>query len=1014
MTSSPLLHTLSIFITISIAVAAAESPEILSLLSIKSSLTDPLGTFDDWVLTNSSSSYSSTPIWCTWTGIKCSRRTGHVTALDLSGRNLSGNIPPDINALSHLHYLNLSRNSFAGEFPAAILRRLPNLKILDINHNSYSSLPTFPPAALKSLNFFNAYSNSFAGALPESFVPLKNLEYLNLGGSYFSGEIPASYGSFSKLRHLYLHGNSLTGPIPAELGNLKELEHFELGYNSYSGGVPLEFSDLSKLEYLDISSSNLSGNLPTGLARLGRLQELLLFKNHLSGPIPENWAEMKSLQVLDLSDNNLSGRIPTGFSGLESLRMVSLLNNNLSGEIPGGFGDLPNLEVLYLWNNSLSGILPKRLGSNSRLQSLDVSSNSLTGPIPRNLCLGDSLVKLVLFSNRFFGEIPLTLANCTRLSRLRIHDNRLNGSIPYGFGSLPNLTFVDVSGNGLSGLIPDDLANARQLGFLNISGNSFESPLPGGIWKAPCLKILLASSSGLTGKIPRFEGCTSFYRIELDGNDLDGSIPGDISQCTKLISLNLSRNSLSGIIPWEIASLPSITNLDLSRNHLTGAIPSGLGSVRTLENLDVSYNRLTGPLPSSGVLFSSLHPSAFAGNEGLCGKILDKPCQEDAPATDMVAKDERRQPKKTAGAIVWIMAVAFGIGVFILVAGSHCRGRYSGNLLCDHGDVGPWKLTAFQRLNFTADDVLECLNMSENVIGMGSTGAVYKAKMPSGDIIAVKKLWGKNKDTIRRRRGVLAEVDVLGTVRHRNIVRLLGCCSNAECTMLLYEYMANGSLDDLLHGKNKWDNLVADWSTRYKIALGVAQGVCYLHHDCDPVIVHRDLKPSNILLDEKMEARLADFGVAKLIHGRESMSVIAGSYGYIAPEYAYTLQVDERSDVYSYGVVLMEILTGKRSVDSEFGDGNCIVDWVKAKIKIKNGVDEVLDKNAGAGCASVKEEMLLLLRIALLCTCRNPADRPSMRDVVSMLQEVKPGGKLPPAAGEFVAVDIPATQKPEY
>ncbi|KAL0298377.1 UNVERIFIED_CONTAM: Leucine-rich repeat receptor-like protein kinase TDR [Sesamum radiatum] len=943
--------------TTAVEVAAASSPplELLSLLSIKSSLKDPVNTFHDWDPTTAFSRPGFQPVWCSWPGVRCDRRTNQVTSLDLSGRNLSGSISTDIRYLSHLHHLNLSKNSFVGPLQAAIFE-LPNLRILDINHNFFNS--SFSPgmSKLKSLTFLNAYSNSFTGPLPEELIYLKNLEYLNLGGSYFEGEIPSSYGKFSKLKSLYLHGNSLTGRIPAELAFLNQLEHMELGYNSYTGGLPVEFASLSNLVYLDISSANLSGNLPAEFGRLRKLEILLLFRNNLSGSIPVNWAQLESIQILDLSDNNLSGEIPGGFSALKELNTLSLMNNNLTGEIPEGIGELPNLEVLSLWNNSLSGILPQKLGSNAKLQRLDVSTNSLTGPIPPNLCL-KQLIKLMLFSNQFVVKLE----------------------------------------------------------FLNISENPFNSELPDNIWSAPSIQIFSASSSNLNGKIPDFIGCRSFYKIELDGNNLSGSIPWDIGHCEKLICLNLRRNSLTGIIPWEISALPSITDVDLSHNFLTGAIPSNFNNCSTLENFNVSYNQLTGPVPSSGLVFSSLHPSSFSGNEGLCGAILNKTCRTEAPEAG--AMDVPRPPKKTAGAIVWIMAAAFGIGLVILIAGSRCFRATYGRKFSTDRDVGPWKLTAFQRLNFTADDVLECLNMTDKIIGMGSTGTVYKAEMPGGEIIAVKKLWGKHKDTIRKRRGVLAEVDVLGNVRHRNIVRLLGCCSKTQCTMLLYEYMPNGSLDDLLHGKNKGDNLVADWVIRYKIALGVAQGICYLHHDCDPVIVHRDLKPSNILLDAEMEARVADFGVAKLIQSDESMSVIAGSYGYIA-QYAYTLQVDEKSDIYSYGVVLMEILTGKRSVHAEFGDGNSIVDWVKTKIKTKNGLSDVLDKNAGASCASVREEMMLLLRVALLCTSRNPADRPSMRDVVSMLHEAKPKRKLPGSGGGAGSDnmvdgrDFPEPQKP--
>ncbi|KAM7491757.1 hypothetical protein LguiA_034678 [Lonicera macranthoides] len=967
--------------------------QLISLLSLKSSLKDPLNTFHDWT-----PSPSSTKVWCSWSGVKCDNKTARITALDLSKRNLSGQIPANIRQLSDLTHLNISGNAFEGPLQPVIFE-LPNLKILDISRNYFNS--TFPlnVSKLNQLTFLDAFSNSFTGPLPDEFTRLEFLENLNLGGSYFSGQIPAIYGHFPALKFLNLAGNLLTGPIPSQLGSLAELEHLEIGYNEFTGGLPAELANLSNLQYLDISTANVSGEIPPELGNLTKLDSFLLFKNHFTGKIPASLGQMEALKFLDVSDNKLSGTIPREFSLMKQLNMLSLMNNELTGEIPEGIGELPNLDTVSLWNNSLTGFLPQKLGRNAKLFKLDVSSNSLSGPIPPNLCLGNQLVKLILFSNKFVGELPSSLANCTSLLRFRIQNNNLNGSIPYGFGYLPNLTFIDMSKNNFSGSIPKDFGNAEKLQYLNISVNSFNSELPSNIWSSPSLQIFSASDSKLTGKIPEFIGCRSLYKIELDGNDLSGSIPWDIHHCEKLILLNLQFNSLTGIIPWEISTLPSITDVDLSHNFLTGTIPSNFENCSTLENFNVSFNQLTGPVPSSGSIFSSFHPSSFTGNEGLCGGVIRKPCRTEGLAAGEAVV--RPQPKKTAGAIVWITAAAFGIGLFILIAGSRCfHAKYTRRrFAAGDREIGPWKLTAFQRLNFAADDVLECLSTTDKIIGMGSTGTVYKAEMPGGEIIAVKKLWGNHKDTIRRRRGVLAEVEVLGNVRHRNIVRLLGCCSNSECTMLLYEYMPNGSLDDLLHGKNKGDNLVADWLTRYKIALGVAQGICYLHHDCDPVIVHRDLKPSNILLDGEMEARVADFGVAKLIECDESMSVIAGSYGYIAPEYAYTLQVDEKSDIYSFGVVLLEILSGKRSVTAEFGDGNSIVDWVRSKIRTKDGIKDVLDENAGASCASVRDEMMLLLKVALLCTSKNPADRPSMRDVVSMLQEAKPKRKSPKDGG---------------
>lgn len=980
-----LLHALIFSYGEEAHVAGSNHTEVRALMALKAGIVDTSGHLSDWEVHGDELSASP----CSWTGVFCDLESENVTELDLSRMNLTGTISDEIRELQHLKVLNISFNQFSGAFPVVIFN-LTRLRSLDINHNSFEGYFPAGISKLKNLVNFIAFSNSFKGPLPLEFVEMAFLEQLNLGGSYFNGSIPEQYGMFKNLKYLHLAGNSLTGKIPPELGRLHGLRHLEIGYNFYEGGIPWQLSNMTELEYLDIAQANLSGALPWELGMLRKLNALFLFKNNLSGTLPPQLSNLRSVLSLDLSNNTISGSIPLGFSRLKNLKLLSLMYNNLSGSMPQGIGNLPNLEIVQLWNNSLSGILPPNLGRNRKLKQLDVSSNQFTGPIPPDLCASGKLFKLIMFSNRFTGEIPSGLARCPTLWRFRIEDNMLSGRIPQGFGSLQNLTYMDLSHNNLSTSgVPADLCDAPRLQYINVSYNPYlGGRLPKNIWSTPTLQILSASFANISGSLPSFRNCGSLYKLELQGNSLSGNIPRDVGHCQKFLNLQLHRNQLSGTIPPELALLPSITEIDLSHNALTGMIPETFNNCSTLEIFNVSFNHLNGPIPSYGPMFQNINISAFAGNPDLCGGVLS-PCYEFPPYY--------APPSKKQSSMIWVMACVFAICLFILIVGTRCFYKQykwyisGGNKYRSEHDEGPWKMTAFQRLNFTVDAILECLK-SSNVIGMGSAGTVYKAEMPNGEVIAVKKLWKNQKETNRRRRGVLAEVDVLGNVRHRNIVRLLGCCSNNETTLLLYEHMPNGSLADLLHG-NKEANVLADWMTRYKIAVGVAQGLMYLHHDCYPVVVHRDVKPSNILLDADMEARVADFGVAKLIQTDESMSVIAGSYGYIAPEYAYTLQVDEKSDIYSFGVVLLEILTGRRSVDSEFGDAINIVDWVRSKIQTKEGIAEVLDQNVGASCGSVQEEMMLVLRVALLCTTRCPADRPSMRDVVSMLSEAKPRRK---------------------
>uniref|UniRef100_A0A0D9X4C0 non-specific serine/threonine protein kinase n=1 Tax=Leersia perrieri TaxID=77586 RepID=A0A0D9X4C0_9ORYZ len=976
--------------------SASSAPlPLLALLSLKSSLTDPAGALRPWTYAAAASAgptrSSIPPPWCSWPGVTCDAATGDIAGIDLSRRNLSGNFPATAARLLSptLTSLNLSGNAFSGELPRSLLL-LRRLLSLDISHNFFNS--TFPELdggnngggiakLAASLVVFDAFSNCFLGGIPRGIGELRRIEHLNLGGSFFNGSIPGEIGRLRRLRFLNLAGNALSGRIPAVIGELTSLERLEIGYNSFDGGIPPELGKMTRLRYLDVAAGNVSGELPPEIGELRQLEELFLFKNRIGGVIPARWSSLRSLRVLDVSDNRLAGEIPAGIGELTNLTTINLMGNLLSGTIPATIGNLPNLEVLQLWNNSLAGRLPESLGTASRrLVRLDVSTNSLSGPIPTGLCAGNRLARLILFGNRFDSAIPASLANCSSLWRVRLESNRLSGEIPAGFGSIQNLTYMDLSSNSLTGGIPADLVGSSSLEYLNVSGNPIGGALPEMTWRAPKLQVFAASDCALAGELPAFgvAGCANLYRLELAGNALKGGIPGDIGSCRRLVSLRLQHNELTGEIPAAIATLPSITEVDLSWNALTGAVPPAFANCTTLETFDVSFNRL-------------------------------------APAEPLEEEDSGDGPARRHTTAMWVSAVAVAFAGMAVLAATARWVRWRGDDVAPASGggtgtdivVGPWRMTAFQRLGFTADEVARCVEGSNGIVGAGSSGTVYRAKMPNGDVIAVKKLWQPQKEEnqnqkLRRNdidgggKRTMAEVEVLGHLRHRSIVRLLGWCTNGDTMLLLYEYMPNGSLDDLLHGAGT-AKARPDWDAKYKIVVGVAHGLSYLHHDCLPAIVHRDIKPSNILLDDDMEARVADFGVAKALQNAgAAMSVVAGSYGYIAPEYTYTLKVDEKSDVYSFGVVLLEILTGRRSVEAEYGEGNNIVDWVRRKVT-GGGVRDVIDeaawgeeKDSGGG---ERDEMALVLRVALLCTSRCPQERPSMREVLSMLNETRPERK---------------------
>lgn len=955
-----MLSLFVIIITLCLSIPSSVSTDFDALVTLKQdfdSIPFALGTW------NSSNPTSV----CSWVGIKCSQN--RVISLDLSNMRIHGSISPVISSLDSLTELSLDGNNFTGEIN---LSNLTSLRFINISNNAFSGGLEWNYANLQNLEVLDVYNNNFSFPLPTGITSLKKLKYLDLGGNFFYGKIPESYGKMVSLQYLSLAGNDLHGRIPAELGNLTNLKEIYMGYyNVFEGGIPKEFGKLVNLVHMDLSSCELDGPIPPELGNLVSIDTIFLHINLLSGPIPKQLGNLTSLVNLDLSANALSGEIPNELGNLKKLKLLNLFMNRLHGSIPDFVADFPDLQKLALWSNNFTGVIPENLGQNRNLQEIDLSSNKLTGTIPRDLCASNQLRILILLKNFLFGSIPDDLGTCSTLVRVRLGENYLNGSIPDGLIYLPELNLLELQSNYLSGNLsdnPDPSSRPVKLSQLNLSYNQLSGTLPFSLSNFSSLQILLLAGNRFSGPIPATIGqLHQVLKLDLSGNSLSGPIPPDIGNCVHLTYLDISQNNLSGSIPLEISNIRILNYLNVSRNCLSDSIPKSIGTMKSLTIADFSFNDLSGKLPESGQ-FTYFNASSFAGNPQLCGQLLNNPCNVSG-----IHDSANKKPGKFK--LIFALALLICSLVFAVVAMVKAKSFTKSG-------TNAWKMTSFQKVDFTVSDVLECIK-DGNVIGRGGAGIVYHGKMPSGTEIAVKKLVGFGNTS--HDHGFRAEIRTLGNIRHRNIVRLLAFCSNKDTNLLVYEYMRNGCLGEALHAKSKGGTL--GWRLRYKISIEAARGLCYLHHDCSPLIVHRDVKSNNILLNASYEAHVADFGLAKyLIDGGASqcMSAIAGSYGYIAPEYAYTLRVDEKSDVYSFGVVLLELITGKRPVGG-FGDGVDIVQWAKTSTRGRNEeVGAIIDSRL----ANVpQDEAMHLFFIAMLCIQENSVERPTMREVVQMLSE---------------------------
>nr|XP_048327302.1 MDIS1-interacting receptor like kinase 2-like [Ziziphus jujuba var. spinosa] len=920
--------------------------------------------------------------------------------LDLSEAGLFGSIPAEIGTLSKLTHLNLSGNYLIGDLTLS-LGNLSQLVRLDISYNSING--SIPPQLgnLSNLGVLNLRSNQINGRIPSTLGRLFNLTHLDISWNRIKGELPNSLTCLDQLVGLDAsYTYEINGSIPSDIGKLKNLVSLSLSVNKLCGPLPSTLGQLHKLTYLSFYSNQMNGSIPSQLWNLTNLTSLDLSSNKFTGQLPPALDQLTNLSTLWLDSNQFSGSIPSEIGKLVKLRTLSLFSNMFTGPLPSTLFHLTNLNVLYLDSNQLNGSVPLEIGKLVNLQTLWLSSNMFTGPLPSTLFHLTNLNDLYLHSNQLNGSIPLQIGNLVNLRSLHLRNNMLSGPLPLTLRHLTNLTYFELSSNKISGSIPQEIENLQylmtlelgnnsltgpipsalfnlsNLGSLNISRNQLIGSFPSGKWNLKNLQVVDLSFNNLTSvMVSSLGGCfESVEHLDLSNNHLNGTIPTNICTLSALSSLDLSYNSIGGEIPSQLQKLTNFSFLNLAYNNLSGRIPS---SLRSFFQINLSYNRLKGPIPYE--LASRFPIGTFMGNPDLCGNVRGiPPCFQRYPPSDQ--GDVVNNVGEKIHKIRVIVPISVFLALLFVILGvrfythrlRNKKGLPVSKTRVRNGDIFLiWnydgKIAYHDIIEATEDfDIRYC-------IGTGGYGSVYRAQLPNGKVVALKKLHGSEIEQPNLRKSFMNEVKTLTEIRHRNIVRLHGFCLHKSCMFLIYEYMERGSLFYVLN--NDAEAVELDWSKRVNIIKGIMHALCYMHHDCTPSIVHRDVTSNNILLNSDLEAVVSDFGTAKLLDpDLSSKTIHAGTYGYIAPELAYTLSVTEKCDVYSFGVVALETLMGKHPKE--------LLSSLTSSSMQSLLLIEILDQRIPPPRSRLAiQDVVLVSTIAFACLQANPKRRPTMESV---------------------------------
>ncbi|XP_062097636.1 leucine-rich repeat receptor-like serine/threonine-protein kinase SKM1 isoform X2 [Humulus lupulus] len=968
-TTHPTLFIFMSLILFSTSISALHGDDELDLLlSFKASINDPFNHLSDW----SSSSSSAANNVCQWQGLTCNN-SSRVNSIDLTGKNFTGKLSATIFRLPAIETVDLSGNQLRGELPEDLFGGSNMLRYLNLSSNNFTG--PIPSGAISTLETLDLSNNMLKGTIPEDIGSFYRLTYLDLGGNVLVGAIPKSLSNISGLQYLTLASNQLSGEIPQNL--MKTLKLIYLGYNNLSGEIPSQIGDLKNLYHLDLVYNNLTGTIPYSIGNLTQLRYLFLYQNKLTGPIPRSVFELRRLVSLDLSDNFLEREIPEAVSQLRDLEILHLFSNKLTGTVPSGLASLPRLQVLQLWSNELSGEIPRDLGKRNNLTVLDLSTNRLSGRIPDGLCDSGRLFKLILFSNSFQGIIPKRLTQCKSLRRVRLQNNLLSGELSPELAKFPLVYFLDISGNNISGRIDSLEWNMPSLQMLNLARNQFFGKFPESFGSEK-LENLVLSDNHLSGEIPTsFENFSRLMQLDLSYNKLSGQIPGELALCERMVSLDLSHNQLIGEIPASITEMPVLGFLDLSDNQLSGEIPRNLGQVESLVQVNVSHNHFHGSLPPTGA-FLAINASSVDGNELCGGEIVTSgllPCEKS------IKKHFTWRLFLTCF-FISLTALAIVISVVFVLVIIHRKRKDLELKRVENDDGSVWEVQFFDSniaKSVTLNDVVSSAKRGNNVLNsLGRRrGITYKGKSSINSTeFVVKEVNDINYSVIGS--NFWLDVKGFGKIRHPNVIKLMGVCRSSQKAggYVVYEYCEGKLVSEVLRSLS--------WERRRKIAIGVAQALRFLHCYCSPNVVVGHVSPDEIVVDNNDEPRLSLNLPGLLLCSSNSKGFTSSAY--VAPEASKGV-VTEKSDVYGFGLVLIELLTGKSPADTEFGVHETFVEWARYCYSDCH-LDTWIDPLIGGHVSTHQNQIVETMNLALHCTAYDPTARPCANDLYKTLDTV--------------------------